>query len=158
MKAIVRPKCGRVNSPLSFELPLVQLAPVPPSIRLRLGEDGQIVGEDVLGDVGDDFDDFRVRKTRLAQRRQVRVADLPALQNQRLGETQHLVRLRLRRRGPAGGLNLRLRQPGVPACDRMGREAVVGAAEPVRTELHPANPRSGAESLEERVWDKILHA
>src|SRR3989442_597444 len=89
-------------------------------VHFGFGHAAKVVGEDIQGDVGDDLDDLRVVEPGSAQRLEVLVTDLAALQDDGLGETQHRLRLRVLCGRVAGQPHLLVSQTEGPSGVVMG--------------------------------------
>ena len=98
-------------------------------INVRAGDGVEVIGEDVQGDVGNDFSDESVGEARLAQGLEVRITDLAALEGDGLSKAQHGLSLEVRGSRPARGANLVIVEAKLPGESVVGREAILGAVD-----------------------------
>ncbi len=98
-------------------------------VHFGFGHAVEVIGEDIQGDVGDNLHDLRVGEAGFAQRLEVVVTDLAALQDDGLGEAQHRLRLRVGSGRVAGQLHLMMGQTEALAGVVVSGEAVAGAVD-----------------------------
>ena len=94
---------------------------------LSFGNEIEVIGEDVDGDVADDFDDLGIGKSCAMDRAQIGIFDLATLKNDRLGELEQGVGSGVTGGSLAGEIDFGVAQAAFPGADDVGGNAVRSA-------------------------------